>query len=63
MSNYPHCPKSARVWWDNGQYVAVVGRRNVARPGCTTRRDAILSARAELGLNNERYLRDGEEVW
>ncbi len=60
MRPYPKCPKRARVFWNNGEYVAIVAddagtRRNVARHNSQTRRDAILGAREYLRLDNTRY--------
>ena len=59
-ARYPYCPVGVDVFWDNGQYVAIVTdaggtRRNVAAHNAQTKRDAILGAREYLGLSNEQY--------
>ena len=59
--NYPHCPKALDVFWDNGQWVAIVtdadGRRGNVALAAHSRREAILQGREALGLETEAYRR------
>ena len=56
MSRYPYCPTGVEVFKEcDGYYRAVVTdgagtRRNVARPNCQTKKQAINDAREELDL-------------
>lgn len=60
---YPYCPKAVNVYWDNGEWVAVIDQsstihprlRNVAGHNCQTKRQAILDAREFLDLDNSNY--------